>query len=92
MPQNALDVLKSGQHSYARTEGIVVVGEDDETYGDEGREVYTAMRSAGIKVELQVVPGTHTWDAWQPALTANLPWLAYRLGLLSSPAPAAERP
>ncbi|MER7070560.1 alpha/beta hydrolase-fold protein [Terrabacter sp. NPDC000476] len=80
--QNALDVLGSGRRSYEGSAGVVVVGADDENYGDEGRRIHTALVAAGVDARLEVVPGSHTWNTWQPALTDNLPWVATRLGLL----------
>jgi len=78
--QNALDVLKQG--SFPDTAGIVVIGKDDGVYSGEGREVYDAAKAAGMDVQLQELPGGHSWQVWKEGLSANLDWLGRRLGIL----------
>ena len=78
--QNALDVLK--HRTFPDTAGIVVVGKDDDVYADQGRQVYKAAKAAGMDVQLQEVPGGHSWQVWQQGLAGNLDWLCRRLGIL----------
>lgn len=78
--QNALDVLKTG--SFPDSAGIVVVGRDDSTYADQGRQVYEAAKAAGMEVTLQELPGGHSWVVWKEGLAGNLDWLSRRLGIL----------
>lgn len=80
--QNALDILM--QQSFPDTAGIVVVGKDDSVYNGEGREVYNAAKAAGMDVQLQELPGGHSWQVWKAGLVNNLDWLGHRLGILGS--------
>ncbi|MEB7503048.1 alpha/beta hydrolase [Arthrobacter koreensis] len=78
--QNALDVLK--KQSFPNTAGIVVIGKDDGVYNGEGRQVYDAAKAAGMDVQLQELPGGHSWQVWKAGLSGNLDWLGQRLGIL----------
>ncbi|MCC3281716.1 MULTISPECIES: alpha/beta hydrolase [Arthrobacter] len=78
--QNALDVLK--QQSFPDTAGIVVIGKDDGVYKGEGRQVYDAAQAAGMDIQLQELPGGHSWQVWKEGLAGNLDWLGHRLGIL----------
>ena len=78
--QNALDRFKAMQ--FPGTAGIVVVGEDDDVYAPEGRMVYDAAKAAGVDVQLQTLPGGHSWQVWRAGLENNLDWLCTRLGIL----------
>uniref|UniRef100_UPI001C68A414 alpha/beta hydrolase n=1 Tax=Pseudonocardia pini TaxID=2758030 RepID=UPI001C68A414 len=62
--------------------GRLVVGKDDEEYGPQARQVLDAARAAGLDVTLTTVDGTHSWSVAKDGLTAELPWLAVRTGLL----------
>lgn len=78
--QNALDVLK--HRSFPDSAGIVVIGKDDDVYAGQGREVYDAAKAAGMDVQLQELPGAHSWEVWKEGLAGNLDWLGHRLGIL----------
>ena len=78
--QNALDRFKAMQ--FPGTAGIVVVGQDDDVYAPEGRTVYDAAKAAGVDVQLQTLPGGHSWQVWRAGLADNMDWLGTRLGIL----------
>ena len=78
--QNAVDRFKTMQ--FPGTAGIIVVGKDDSVYAPEGREVYDAAKAAGMDVQLQELPGGHSWQVWRAGLENNLDWLGTRLGIL----------
>lgn len=78
--QNPLDRLT--RQSYPDSHGIIVVGRDDGVYAPQGRQVYDAAKAAGMDVQLQELPGAHSWQVWQAGLKENLQWLSTRLGLL----------
>ncbi len=80
--QNALDRFKAMQ--FPGTAGIVVVGRDDDVYAPEGRTVYDAAKAAGVDVQLQTLPGGHSWQVWRAGLANNMDWLCTRLGILGS--------
>jgi S-formylglutathione hydrolase FrmB len=67
---------------YPGSAGIVVVGEGDALYRSQDRAVAVAARLAGMTVSEQVRPGGHSWTVSGPALSADLPWLAARMGIL----------
>ncbi len=78
--QNPLDVVRT--KSFPGTAGIVTVGADDSFYRPQGEEVAAALQKAGVDVQLQTVPGGHTWEAWKAGLQNNLDWLMRRYGVL----------
>ena len=78
--QNAVDRFKAAR--YPDTAGIIVVGLDDKVYAPEGRTVYDAARAAGADVQLQQLPGGHSWQVWKAGLQQNLDWVCTRLGIL----------
>ncbi|MCC9144209.1 MULTISPECIES: alpha/beta hydrolase-fold protein [unclassified Arthrobacter] len=78
--QNAVD--RFGRMSFPDLAGIVVVGREDKVYAPEGRQVYEAARAAGVDVQLQELPGGHSWQVWRAGLENNLDWLCTRLGIL----------
>ena len=67
---------------YPGTAGIITVGADDSFFRPQGEKVATAMKEAGISVQLQTVAGGHTWQAWKAGLQHNLDWLMQRYGVL----------
>jgi enterochelin esterase-like enzyme len=79
--QNAVDVLRT--HTFPDSAAIITVGADDSFYRPQGITVYNAAKAAGIDVQLQQVPGGHTWQAWRAGLQNNLDWLMGRAGTLS---------
>ena len=78
--QNPLDLITVRQ--YPGTAGIITVGADDSFFRPQGEKVATAMKEAGISVQLQTVAGGHTWQAWKAGLQHNLDWLMQRYGVL----------
>lgn len=78
--QNPLDVIRTKK--LPDTAGIVTVGADDGFYRPQGEEVAAALQKAGVNVQLQTVPGGHTWEAWRAGLQNNLDWLMKRYGVL----------
>ncbi|WP_049830241.1 hypothetical protein [Arthrobacter sp. RIT-PI-e] len=58
------------------------MGADDAFYRPPGEQVAAAMKDAGVSVQLQTVPGGHTWQAWKAGLQNNLDWLMQRYGVL----------
>ncbi|MCQ2000224.1 alpha/beta hydrolase [Arthrobacter zhaoxinii] len=78
--QNAVDRFR--RMSFPELAGIVVVGREDKVYAPEGRQVYEAARAAGADVQLQELPGGHSWQVWRAGLENNLDWLSRRLGIL----------
>lgn len=61
--------------------GIVVVGGNDAGFKEQGQQAYQALKAAGADVQLQTLPGGHSWDVWRPGLTKNLDWLMQRFGV-----------
>lgn len=78
--QNAVD--RFGRMPFPGLAGKIVVGREDTVYGPEGRQVYEAARAAGVDVQLQELPGGHSWLVWRAGLENNLDWLGARLGIL----------
>lgn len=78
--QNAMDLLAA--RNYPDSRGIIVIGAQDSLYGPQGTAVYEAARAAGMDVQLQRLPGGHTWQVWKPGLADNLDWLTKAMGLI----------
>lgn len=78
--QNPLDVIAA--KPLPDIAGIITVGADDSFYRSQGEEVAAAMTKAGIDVQLQTVPGGHTWEAWKAGLQNNVDWLMQRYGVV----------
>ncbi|MDJ0319931.1 alpha/beta hydrolase-fold protein [Pseudarthrobacter sp. PS3-L1] len=78
--QNPLDVIKNGH--FPTTAGLITVGADDSFYKPQGEQIYAAAQAAGMDVTLQVLPGSHSWQAWRPGLENNLNWLMNRYGVI----------
>jgi len=78
--QNPLDVITTTP--LPDTAGVITVGADDSFYRPQGEEVAAAMTKANLAVQLQTVPGGHTWEAWRAGLQNNLDWLMQRYGVL----------
>lgn len=81
---NPLDLLAASR--FPASAGVVTVGRDDPVYGPEARRVVDAAQAAGMSVQLARVPGGHTWAVAITALQTQLPWLAARLGLITTSA------
>jgi S-formylglutathione hydrolase FrmB len=80
---DAVDPLHElAAHRYPGSAGIVVAGAQDSLYLPQDKVVATAARAAGMTVLEQVRPGGHTWTIAGPALSADLPWLCARMGIL----------
>lgn len=78
--QNPLDVIAA--KPLPDIAGIITVGADDSFYRPQGEEVAAAMKKAGINVQLQTIPGGHTWAAWKAGLQNNVDWLMQRYGVV----------
>ncbi|GAA1986143.1 alpha/beta hydrolase [Amycolatopsis minnesotensis] len=63
------------------TAGMLAVGDDDEPYTGEQREVETACRRAGVQITSAELPGGHDWDVWRAALRRAEPFLGQRMKL-----------
>lgn len=63
------------------TAGMLVVGDDDEPYTDEQREVEKACRRAGVQITSAELPGGHDWEVWTAALREAAPFLGQRMKL-----------
>ena len=80
---DAVDPLHElAAHRYPGSAGIVVAGAHDSLYRGQDAVVARAARAAGMTVLDQVRPGGHSWEVAGPALSADLPWLSARMGLL----------
>ena len=79
--QNPLDLLERGR--YQDSAGLIVVGSQDSVFAPQGAAVCEAARAAGMDVQLQVLPGGHSWRVWKAGVATNLEWLARRMGILS---------
>lgn len=77
--QEPLELLRS--RDLAGSAGIVVIGSADGFYAPAGRRVYDAARAAGAHMQLQELPGGHSWQVWRAGVVDNLDWLGGRLGL-----------
>ena len=77
--------------TYSDTAGVLVVGRDDAVYRPQAEQVATAAKAAGVAVTLLEVPGEHSWAIATDALSAALPWVAGRTGILDPvPPPTAN--
>lgn len=70
------------QRQYPSSAGYFVVGSGDPIYGPQQEAVVRAARAGGMTVVDVHVAGGHSFRVWGPALSAAMPWLAARLGLL----------
>ncbi|MFI6638440.1 alpha/beta hydrolase [Streptomyces sp. NPDC050504] len=77
---NPLDVL--ARTRFPDTAGLFVYGEDDDVYGPQQEKVHRAALRAGMKAEIVVVAGGHSWQVWREALKSQLPWVARQQGLI----------
>ncbi|MFC4946333.1 alpha/beta hydrolase [Pseudonocardia sp. GCM10023141] len=83
---NPLDVLKTAAPGrYVASAGILTTGRDDALYGPEAARVRDAAAEAGLPVQLISLPGGHSWPMAIDSLTAALPWIADRAGLVPAP-------
>jgi S-formylglutathione hydrolase FrmB len=78
---NPLDILPT--RTFPNSAGFLVGGTTDSVYLPQAQRVYAACQAAGMDVQLQVLPGGHTFRVWGPGLSAALPWLGSRLELTS---------
>jgi S-formylglutathione hydrolase FrmB len=75
------------QRRFPGSTALVAAGADDELYGPDADVVRAAAGAAGMTVVDVTVPGGHSWTVARAALTAALPALAGRLGLIAAPPP-----
>ncbi len=76
---NPLAVL--AVQAFPDTAGYLVAGAQDTEYRPQAERVFAACRTAGMAVQLHVLPGGHTFEVWGPGLSGALPWLGDRLGI-----------
>lgn len=67
---------------YPTSAGYLAVGSGDTVYGPQQAVVARAARAAGMTIVDVHVAGRHSFQVWGPALSAAMPWLAARLGLV----------
>lgn len=67
--------------------GVIATGHDDREYGPQASEVTTAARAAGMTIAVLQLAGRHTWVNASIALSASLPWISGRTGLLDPTPP-----
>jgi S-formylglutathione hydrolase FrmB len=84
---NPIALLKNG--SYPGLAGWFAVGKDDARPLAAAQRLQPAAEAAGIDTCLELLPGGHDFGVWDQALTDSLPWLSWKLGLTSRPAPGA---
>jgi S-formylglutathione hydrolase FrmB len=77
---NPLDLLAT--RTFPNTQAYLVAGSEDGEYRPQAETVYAALRRAHVPATLTLLPGGHTWQVWGPGLSAALPWLGTRLGLI----------
>jgi S-formylglutathione hydrolase FrmB len=56
------------------------------------RQLSALSGPAGMDTHLMVIPGGHSFDVWQSAFAASLPWIAARLGIADPPPRPAPGP
>ncbi len=78
---NPMDLMR--QHRYPDTAGMIVVGSDDAVYGPGASTIYQAAKAAGMDVGFKKLPGGHDFTLWSSALSAELNWLAQKVGLIA---------
>jgi S-formylglutathione hydrolase FrmB len=78
---NPLDLLRS--HRYPNSAAAIVIGKSDHDNKPDAKQVLEATKAAGMDSHYTEVTGSHDWRAFSAALSAELPWLARRAGLIS---------
>ena len=74
------------QNRYPLTSAWFEAGTSDGQAWADARKLAAASRRAGMaEVCLVGVSGGHTWRVWQESFETALPWLSFRLGLLTKP-------
>ena len=71
--------------------GVVATGRDDREYGPQAAQVVIAARAAAMTIAVLQLPGGHTWANASLALSASLPWIGGRTGILDSTPPPGQR-
>jgi S-formylglutathione hydrolase FrmB len=62
--------------------GLMTVGRADTDFRRQAEEILALARGAGMSVQLDEVPGNHSWGIASDALAKGLPWISGRLGLI----------
>ena len=70
--------------------GVIATGRDDREYGPQAVEVTAATRAAAMTIAVLQLPGGHTWTNAAIALSASLPWISGRTGLLDPIPPPGQ--
>ncbi|ALG86632.1 hypothetical protein ACH46_05545 [Gordonia phthalatica] len=76
---NPMDIM--ARQKFPNVTGVFVVGADDRDYRPGLERVYAAARASGMRVEMKIIPGGHTFAVWRTGLQQELPWLAAQLGI-----------
>ena len=71
--------------------GVVATGRDDRDYGPQATQVVASARAAAMTIAALPLPGGHTWANASLALSASLPWISSRTGILDSTPPPGQR-
>jgi S-formylglutathione hydrolase FrmB len=77
---NPIDVMAHTQ--FPDNAGLFAGGADDHEYTPQQRVMYQAAKRAGMDVQLEILPGGHSWQVWRAGLQRNLTWLAQRTGII----------
>lgn len=77
---NPLDIL--ARQRFPEVAGQFVAGASDSRFRPQTEQMYRAALAAGMRVEMHLLPGGHSWAVWGPAFSELLPWLAARTGLI----------
>lgn len=84
-----LEVLKAPRPDetdrYAASSGILAIGREDTVYRSDAERVMAAAAASGLPLRLAEMNGGHTWPMAIDSLTAALPWIAGRAGLIAPP-------
>lgn len=80
---NPLTLLNQakGTNKYAHLHGVFVVGENDVHFRPEMEEMQRATSAAGIKAELKVIAGGHSYQVWRVAFRETIDFAAARGGI-----------
>jgi S-formylglutathione hydrolase FrmB len=70
-----------GRRRFPELAGRIVSGSADKEFTPQLTVVYWACRQAGVDVQMNVVPGGHSWQVWRAGFAQQLPWIAERNGL-----------
>ncbi|MBJ8348489.1 esterase family protein [Antrihabitans sp. YC2-6] len=78
---NPADLMSS--RKYPESAGVFAIGSDDADFKPGQQKMFHAAQDAGMNVHYAEYPGGHSWTVWSAALSAQIDWLAQRLGLIA---------